>query len=280
MERKDNWRAWIPSNEMPVLSLINKGINMSRAVVWFSCGAASAIAAKLSVKKYGDDCDVVYCDTGGEHHSNKKFLKDVEKWIGKDVTILKNKDYDSHFDVFEDKRFFVKVGFAYCTIELKKKLRLEYQRPDDIHILGYTLEEKKRVERFNNNNPEIYTDWILIDNEVTKEDCLGILWRLGIELPKMYELGYNHNNCIGCVKGGIGYWNKIKKDFPEEFNRMASIEKDVGNSILKYRSGENEGKPLFLDNLKDNMGRYKDEPPISCSISCGMIAEGLNDESS
>ena len=46
---------------------------MRRSVVWFSCGAASAIAAKLSVKKYGDACDVVYCDTGGEHESKKKF---------------------------------------------------------------------------------------------------------------------------------------------------------------------------------------------------------------
>ena len=54
---------------------------MSRSVVWFSCGAASAIAAKYAVKKY-ENCEVVYCDTGGEHQSNGQFLKDVEKWIG------------------------------------------------------------------------------------------------------------------------------------------------------------------------------------------------------
>ena len=252
---------------------------MQRSVVWFSCGAASAVAAKLAVKKYSN-CEVVYCDTGGEHESNKKFLKDIEKWIGKKITILKNKKYKDHFDVFRDKKFFVKVGFAYCTVELKKKLRLEYQLADDIHIFGYTLEEKKRIERFNENNPEIYTDWILIDREITKEDCLGILWQSGIELPKMYDLGYNHNNCIGCVKGGIGYWNKIKKDFPSHFKKMGEIEREVGNSILKYRSGENMGKPLFLDKLKDNMGRYEEEPSISCSLSCGMIVGEISDESS
>ena len=184
---------------------------MNRPVVWFSCGAASAIAAKLSIKKYGDVCQVVYCDTGGEHESNKKFLKDVENWLGVKITVLKNKKYNNHFEVFEDKNFFVKVGFAYCTIELKKKLRLEYQTPDDVHILGYTYDEKLRVERFDKNNPELLTDWILIDKQVTKEDCLGILWQVGIDLPKLYDLGYNHNNCIGCVKGGIGYWNKIKR---------------------------------------------------------------------
>lgn len=35
----------------------------------------------------------------------------------------------------------------------------------------------------------------------------------------MYDLGYANNNCIGCVKGGIGYWNKIRIDFPEESDR-------------------------------------------------------------
>ena len=61
---------------------------MSRAVVWFSCGASSAVAAKYAVKKY-KHCEVVYCDPGGEHISNKQFLKDCESWIGKKITILK-----------------------------------------------------------------------------------------------------------------------------------------------------------------------------------------------
>jgi 3'-phosphoadenosine 5'-phosphosulfate sulfotransferase (PAPS reductase)/FAD synthetase len=249
---------------------------MQRTIVWFSCGAASAIAAMYAVKKY-KNCEVVYCDTGGEHESNKKFLLDVENLINKKIVILKNNNYKDHFDVFQQKNFFVKVGFAYCTIELKKKLRLQYQKADDIHILGYTLDEKTRVKRFNKNNPELFTDWILIDKGLTKEDCLGILWQKGIKLPKLYDLGYNHNNCIGCVKGGIGYWNKIKKDFPEQFKKMSIIERKVGNSILKHRSGAKEGKPLFLDKLKDNMGRYDEEPPISCSLSCGMAVNELSE---
>lgn len=31
---------------------------MKRRLVWFSCGAASAVAAKLAVDKYGDGCEV------------------------------------------------------------------------------------------------------------------------------------------------------------------------------------------------------------------------------
>ena len=142
---------------------------MNRAVVWFSCGAASAIAAKYAIKKY-DNCEIVYCDTGGEHPSNKKFLKDVEKWIGKKIIVLKNDKYQDHFDVFEKTKYLYGNMGARCTTELKKKLRLKYQKPDDIHIFGYTYDEKDRAKKFNERNPELLTDWILIENQITKEN--------------------------------------------------------------------------------------------------------------
>ena len=60
----------------------------------------------------------------------------------------------------------------------------------------------------------------------------------------MYKLGYNNNNCIGCVKGGIGYWNKIRVDFPAEFDRMAELERKIGHAVLKETKvvdGEKKG---------------------------------------
>ena len=246
---------------------------MSRAVVWFSCGAASAIASKLAVKKY-KNIEIVYCDTGGEHESNKKFLKDVENWIEKDITILKSKKYDTHFDVFKKTKYLSGVQGARCTTELKKKLRLDYQKPDDIHIFGYTVEEKKRAKKFENYNPELFVDWILIEKGITKENCLGMLWKSKIKLPKMYDLGYNHNNCIGCVKGGMGYWNKIRKDFPEHFNKMAKIEREINHSI--FRNKETNDR-IWLDELDANAGNYKTEKAITCDLSCGLMMDEIED---
>ena len=60
-----------------------------RKLVWFSCGAASAVAAKMAVDKY-PDCEVLYCDTlAYEHPDNMRFLNDVAKWIGKEIKLLK-----------------------------------------------------------------------------------------------------------------------------------------------------------------------------------------------
>ena len=61
-----------------------------------------------------------------------------------------------------------------------------------------------------------------------------MLENLGIKRPAMYDLGYGNNNCIGCLKGGMGYWNKIRIDFPEVFDRYSSLERETGHSRKKY----------------------------------------------
>ncbi len=236
-----------------------------RIVVWFSCGAASAVAAKLAIKEY-DDVVIAYCDTGGEHPDNKRFLKDCQEWFGRPIEVLRNKKYKDHFDVCYKGRYLVGPAGAKCTVELKKKPRLNFQQPDDIHILGYTLDEKGRAERFENNNPELRTNWILIERGLTKQDCLGIIWADGLKIPVMYDMGYNHNNCIGCVKGKMGYWNKIRIDFPDVFQRMCDLEHHLERKVLGS---------IFLTELPPSAGNYAKEPPITCGLGCGMAMEQL-----
>lgn len=106
---------------------------MKRIVVWFSCGATSAVAAKLAIRKYPTiPVSVVYCDTNSEHESNKVFLSQIEMWIGQSIEILRSEKYSDIWDVFEKTRWLNGVKGARCTIELKKALRLSYQQPDDI----------------------------------------------------------------------------------------------------------------------------------------------------
>jgi hypothetical protein len=77
----------------------------------------------------------------------------------------------------------------------------------------------------------------------------------------MYDLGYNNNNCIGCVKGGAGYWNKIRVDFPAVFEKRAKMEREIGHSILK---------DYFLDELPKDKGRMSEEVMDDCSILCQL----------
>ena len=239
-----------------------------RKLVWFSCGAASAVAAKLAVGKY-PDCEVLYCDTlAYEHPDNMRFLRDVEQWIGKPITLLKSEKYADIYDVFKKTGWLVGVGGARCTTELKKNVRKAYQREDDLHIFGLTSDEEKRIDRFEDQNPELEVEWILADTDTTKNDCYRIIQEAGIELPEMYKLGYNNNNCIGCVKGQMGYWNKIRVDFPDAFERMAKLERKMNVALCKSYAGDGKRKRVFLDELDPSAGRDIPMPDIECGVLC------------
>lgn len=242
-----------------------------RVVVWFSCGATSAVAAKLTLAEYGhDDVVIAYTDPGSEHDDNVRFRHDCQAWFGHEIVVLKSDRYNDTWQVFQERRFLNSPGGALCTVELKKKLRTAFQRPDDIQVFGYDAGEVARANTFRSNNPEVELVTPLIERGLTHADCLAIVERAGIVLPVMYRQGYEHNNCVGCVKGGIGYWNKIRGDYPAVFDRMAKLERDIGASCLRDHA---TGERIYLDELDPDRGNYATEPKIECSLLC-VLAEG------
>lgn len=249
---------------------------MPRRLVWFSCGAPSAICAKLTLTKY-PTAEVLYCDTFAyEHPDNRRFFSEIQTWLKHEIKVLKSDRYKDIYDVFQRTRWLVGPGGARCTTELKKNVRKAYQRADDIHIFGFTSDEKHRVERFHQENPELLAEFPLIEQGISKRDCKRRLLAAGIQIPMMYRLGYKNNNCVGCVKGGAGYWNKIRRDFPDAFNKMAKMERELNVAILSKRSKGSKRRRLFLDELSPNFGRYKEEPDIECGVLCIQAAPPLD----
>lgn len=238
---------------------------MNRFVAWFSCGAASAVAAKLAVARYGPACRVVYCDTlKSEHPDNARFFADVERWLGVPIEVLKSDRFESIDDVFERTRYMAGIAGARCTTEMKKLPRVSWQLPTDTHIFGYTSDEAKRAADFNDRNPELETEWILIDDGVSKAECLRILETAGIPIPAMYGLGFDHNNCLGCVKSGsAGYWNRTRRLFPEVFARRAEQSRAIGARLVKVKKVR-----IFLDELSPE--EFAPDDDIECGPVCQL----------
>lgn len=236
----------------------------SRRLVWFSCGAASAVAAKISIDKYGQGVEVVTCDTrADEHRDNERFLKDVEQWIGVKIKDLRSSKYQTCEQVWEDRKYMSGPGGAPCTVELKKVPRFAYQNPEDIHIFGYTVEERARIARFERDNHDLFLEWPLRDEGLTKQDCFRIIEKAGIKLPEMYLLGYENNNCIGCVKASSPhYWNRVRKTHPDIFQRRADQSRNIGAKLVKYK-----GDRIFLDELPEEATEVVKED-LSCGPQC------------
>lgn len=238
-----------------------------RVLAWFSCGAASAVAAKLACEKHGDRCIPVYCNTLSEEHpDNQRFISDVERWIGRKITIIGSGE--SPTQVFARTGYMSGPSGARCTTELKKLPRLAFANPEDVHVFGFTADEEKRIVDFQRRNPELFLEWVLRDKNITKQDCYQILSDAGIQLPAMYLMGYPHNNCIGCVKAtSPGYWNKVRVDFPDLFKSRAEQSRRMG--VRLARAG---GERVFLDELDPSIvGNWKDEV-ISCGPDCGQVS--------
>lgn len=237
-----------------------------RVLVWFSCGAASACAAKLTLAKYeaSRTVEIVNCDTlNDEHPDNARFMRDVERWLGVKVKQIRSSLYGTVDEVNEGTRYMSGPDGARCTTELKKKPRQAYQWAEDLHVWGYTADEPKRIEDFEWNNPELQCEWVLRDAGMTKDDCHAMIAEAGIEQAAMYRLGYEHNNCLGCEKAtSPAYWNKIRRDFPAVFALRAERSRELGVRLVRVK-----GVRMFLDELPADENEVVMED-LSCGPAC------------
>lgn len=239
----------------------------------FSCGAASAVATKLAIKKYGK-VEINYSDTGSEHPDNHRFIRDCENWFGQEITISKSEKFSDIWEVFLKRRYIVGISGAPCTSEMKRLPGDSVWSLGDVEIFGYTVEEKHRVERFESHNSERIIECPLIDRNLTKDDCLAMLDRAGIKIPEMYQLGFRNNNCIGCVKANsIDYWKRVRKYFPDVFQRMANIERELDTTINRVTKN-GERIRVFLDEIEDGEPKSAD-PNIQCGLFCHVESENL-----
>ena len=235
---------------------------LNRLLIWFSAGATSAVAAKLAVTEKRGILPIrcLYCETGSHHPDNLRFLRQVQEWIGHPIEIMRNQKYRDVDDVIDKERYLNGPDGAKCTQQLKIRVRKEIQNvANDLQVFGFHAGEQDRALEYAHNWPEVRLWLPLIERGLFHDDCLALLREIGIELPMLYRQGYRNNNCLGCVKGGKGYWNKIRIDYPEVFKKRAEQERRIGHSCIKG---------VFLDELKPNEGRYEAEPDISCEGVC------------
>ena len=240
--------------------------------VWFSSGAASAVALKKTIERYGNLCTIraVNNPVAEEDADNRRFLRDVEAWIGIEVEEARNEDYPnaSAVEVWDRRKGMAFPHGAPCTVHLKKEARQQWEARNrvDWHVLGFTVDEIARHKRF------VVTERanvlpVLIEAGITKAECFAILDRAGIEIPRIYRMGYPNGNCIGCVKAtSPTYWNHVREQHPAIFDQRAAQSRRLGSRLVRHK-----GQRIFLDELPpDASGK----PMKSLkSVECGLFCE-------
>lgn len=234
-------------------------------VSWFSAGVSSAVATKLVV----DEIDkIIYIHIDDQHPDTMRFVKDCERWFGKKIDILQS-EYKNVANACRagGSQWINGVHGANCTRWLKKRVRKEWE----ISFLGYELKyiwgmdyyEQDRADRIKENMTNQRHIFPLIDRKLSKKQAHEIMTASGVKRPIMYDMGYHNNNCVGCVKGGMGYWNKIRIDFPEVFSARAKLEREIGGTCING---------VYLDELEPERGRQEGPIVADCGILCELIS--------
>jgi len=270
-------------------------MDKKNVICWWSGGITSAVACKVAIDLFGiDRCRVVMIDTFNEHPDTYRFKEDCSKWYGKQIEVITDigKQYENIQDVWRKHKSLNVATGAICSTQLKRRVREKWQETIDYdyQVFGFEFDKKEfnRAKSLEMNHPKAKSIYPLLMFGYDKDKCIEIVQEAGIEIPIMYKMGFRNNNCFGtgCVQGGIGYWQKMKRDFPDKFNEMADMEHELtalkGSPVTMLKDQSKSAKEtgnilVFLrkhpdyPNLKsiDDMPECEVKPLFECNGFCG-----------
>jgi 3'-phosphoadenosine 5'-phosphosulfate sulfotransferase (PAPS reductase)/FAD synthetase len=202
-------------------------------IVFYSGGIGSWATAKRVVAKYGKkDVILLFTDTLIEDEDLYRFIDQTVAELG--VEYHRIADGRTPFDVYKDERYLGNSRIAPCSHKLKQDTATKWVKgkfkPDEcILYLGIDwTEEHRKVKPTENWSPYQVRFPMCEEPFLTKDETLSELEQLGIETPRLYKMGFAHNNCGGfCCRAGQGHFANLLKQMPERFADYEAKEEEM-----------------------------------------------------
>jgi len=202
-------------------------------VIMYSGGLGSWMAARRVIEKHGkENVILLFTDTLIEDEDLYRFLRETAENLG--VKLEWIKDGRTPWEVFKDVRWIGNSRIAQCSHLLKQKVSRQWVelnfKPDEVTLyVGIDWSEIHRL-------PSIVKHWqpYTVQAPMTeapyldKQDMQRELRKVGIKVPRLYELGFAHNNCGGfCVRAGQGHFINLLKTMPERYKYHEQKEQEM-----------------------------------------------------
>lgn len=206
-------------------------------IINYSGGLGSAITAVEVAKIYGRDNTIcVFADTLMEDEDLYRFNDCFfEKFGLEKVTLCYGK---TPWELFKAEGFIANSRMDLCSRKLKRELLVNWMtsnfKPDECTAwVGIDYSEKHRIDRLQDaGKPYIYRA-ILAEHGVmlTREHKMAWCDANGMVPPRLYSMGFPHNNCGGfCVKAGLGQFKMLYELLPERYMQHEIKEQETINS--------------------------------------------------
>jgi hypothetical protein len=208
-------------------------------LVMYSGGIGSFMAAKRVVNKHGpSDVVLIFADTRIEDEDLYRFLEEGVKYLG--ATLIHLVEGRTPWEVFHDERFLGNSRIDPCSKILKRQFIRKYlDRNHNPHsciiYLGIDWQEIHRFDKAKKYWEPYRVEAPMCESPlVTKDEMLSELISLGIKPPRLYEMGFPHNNCGGfCVKAGQANFKNLLKHFPDRYLYHEEMEKHLQHYLKK-----------------------------------------------
>lgn len=210
-------------------------------VVMFSGGIGSWACAKRVADKYGtENLILLFTDTKSEDEDLYRFLYQASANVGGKLVLLE--DGRDIWQIFWHKRFLSNSLINNCSHQLKripanKWLKKNCNKKDTTIYVGIDWTEVNRFERIKkikNKQGWNYEAPMTEAPYIDKNEMIELLKAEGIEPPRLYAMGFAHNNCGGfCVKAGQGHFANLLKQLPERYKYHEDREQEFRNHFHK-----------------------------------------------
>jgi hypothetical protein len=250
-------------------------------------GGITSWATALRVRDHSGTANLtlLFADTLAEDEDLHRFLRDVEASIG--VPVTRVADGRTPWQVFEDRKYIGNTKIAPCSVHLKQepcRRWLEHNAdPDDTTLyVGIDWTETHRRPGIEHGWAPWRVEFPLFEPPLRdKQWWISEARRQGLVEPRLYALGFAHNNCGGaCVRGGQKQWAHLLRVFPDRFAASEAAERRLQEklgtdaAILRDRTG-GVTRPLPLTELRRRI-ENKAEPSLFDELDwggCGCMTD-------
>jgi 3'-phosphoadenosine 5'-phosphosulfate sulfotransferase (PAPS reductase)/FAD synthetase len=256
-----------------------------RTIVALSGGLASAWCANYAIEKWGREKVVLYFnDTKWEDQDLYRFLEDLEDYFK--VKIVKDSDGRNPEEVFNEEHLMGNSRIAICSRILKAQRLQQFYQNGDVLAFGIDKTEEHRAVRIR----QVYADvaikkkkdctlvFPLINENIEKWKVRDWLNSTGIRQPRLYDLGFAHNNCAGgCVRAGKKHWNHLLKNLPEVYADRERMETEFRFSypnatILKNETLEDFRIRMTETVVQPDLWTEEDKAVVECVGICDLVS--------
>ena len=250
-------------------------------IVFYSGGVGSWATAKRVVEKHGkENVILLFTDTLIEDEDLYRFIDETVSELG--VRLERVADGRTPFEVYKDARFLGNSRIAPCSHELKQKtakkwITENFDPSECVLYLGIDWTEEHRTKAPIKNWAPYKVEFPMCEEPyITKDEIFAELEKVNIEVPRLYKMGFSHNNCGGfCCRAGQGHFARLLEKMPERFAEYEAKEEElrqyIGKDVAMMKKTRNKvTRPYTMRQLREDI-EAKKEVDMTDIGGCGCM---------